>query len=233
MVRNACSDSDLRSQKLERRGWQCVCVGPLGVRTHWCTHAPEPRLWLLQISGVHAPQPVSSQHHDPLWRHSLEASILGVPRHAALGDGETPVWLALPAPERKPSPGLREPARPGCQSWRLPDVGLAAPPGQEFSLSHAKLEVSFRFLVTAFPFYLLLFLKKRFYLFIFRRGKGGGEAEKHQCVVASHMPPTGGLAGNPGVSPDWESNQGSFGSQARTQSAEPHQPEPFLPLDVC
>ena len=43
-----------------------------------------------------------------------------------------------------------------------------------------------------------LFLKeldflKRFYLFIFReRGREGDrEEEKHQCVVASHMTPTG------------------------------------------
>ena len=37
----------------------------------------------------------------------------------------------------------------------------------------------------------------RFYLFIFReRGrKGEREGEKHQCVVASSVPPTGNLAG--------------------------------------
>ena len=33
---------------------------------------------------------------------------------------------------------------------------------------------------------------KRFYLFIFREGKGRREEEKHQCVVTSHVPPTGG-----------------------------------------
>ena len=32
------------------------------------------------------------------------------------------------------------------------------------------------------------------------------------------------LALNPGVCPDWESNRQPFGSQARTQSTEPHQP---------
>ena len=57
------------------------------------------------------------------------------------------------------------------------------------------------------------FLKKDFiYLFILERGKG---REKHQCVVASCMPPIGNLACNPGMSPDWESNQQNFGSQAR------------------
>ena len=50
------------------------------------------------------------------------------------------------------------------------------------------------------------------------------EGEKHQCVVASCAPPTGDLAHNPGMCPDWELNQRSPGSQAGTQSTEPHQP---------
>ena len=45
----------------------------------------------------------------------------------------------------------------------------------------------------------------RFYLFIFRQK--GREGETHQCVVASHMASTGDLARNPGMCPDWESNQ--------------------------
>ena len=56
------------------------------------------------------------------------------------------------------------------------------------------------------------------------RWKGGGKVEKHQCVAASHAPPTGDLAWNPGMCPDWESNQQLFGSQARAQCTEPHQP---------
>ena len=46
-------------------------------------------------------------------------------------------------------------------------------------------------------------------LFIFRhRGREGErEGEKHQRAFASHMFPTGDLACNPGMSPDWESNQ--------------------------
>lgn len=63
-------------------------------------------VWLLQVSGVHAPQLVTTQYHDPLWRHGLEASVLGLPRHAALGNGEAPVWLPLPAHEWKPGSGL-------------------------------------------------------------------------------------------------------------------------------
>ena len=49
---------------------------------------------------------------------------------------------------------------------------------------------------------------KRLYLFIFRE-KGMEEerdGEKPQCVVASHAPPTGDLAHNPGMCPDWDSN---------------------------
>ena len=70
----------------------------------------------------------------------------------------------------------------------------------------------------------MFFLKT---LFIFRdRGREGErEGEKHQCVVASHVPPTGDLAHIPGMCPDWESNQRPFGSQAHAQSTEPHQPE--------
>ena len=36
--------------------------------------------------------------------------------------------------------------------------------------------------------------------------------------------PSGALACNPGMCPDWESNWQSFSSQAGTQSIEPHQP---------
>ena len=63
---------------------------------------------------------------------------------------------------------------------------------------------------------------KRIYLFIFReRGKQGeSEGEKHQCVVAFHMPPTRDLACNPGMCPDWELNRQPFGLQAHTQSTE-------------
>ena len=57
------------------------------------------------------------------------------------------------------------------------------------------------------------------------RGEGTEkEGEKHQCVVASCTSPTGHLVSNPGRCSDWELNWQPFGSQACTQSTEPHQP---------
>ena len=44
------------------------------------------------------------------------------------------------------------------------------------------------------------------------------------CDCLTHTHPTGDLACNPGICPDWESNWQPFGSQARTQSTELHQP---------
>ena len=42
-------------------------------------------------------------------------------------------------------------------------------------------------------------------------------------MAPSHVSPTGELACNPDMCPDWESNQRHFGLQASTQSTEPHQ----------
>ena len=66
------------------------------------------------------------------------------------------------------------------------------------------------------------FLKDFIYLFL-ERGEMR-ERGKHHCVFASHVPPTGDLARNTGMCPDWESNQQPFGLQAGTQSTELHQP---------
>ena len=80
--------------------------------------------------------------------------------------------------------------------------------------------------------YTLLFccfcFKDVIHLFISRkRGREGErEEEKPQCVVAFHVLPTGDLARNPGMCPDWELNQEPFSSQASTQSTETHQPGP-------
>ena len=66
-----------------------------------------------------------------------------------------------------------------------------------------------------FYFYFLITCFKDFHLFIFReRGlEREREGQKHQCVVASHAAPTGDMACNPGMCPDWESNRRPFGLQ--------------------
>ena len=60
------------------------------------------------------------------------------------------------------------------------------------------------------------------YLFL-ERGEGREkEGEKHQCVFASCVLPTGDLAHNPGMCSDWESNRRPFALQADIQCTEPH-----------
>ena len=68
------------------------------------------------------------------------------------------------------------------------------------------------------------FKKDFIYLFLERGEEREREGEKHQCVVASHTPPTGDQTYNPGTCPDWELNQQLFGSHTSTRSTEPHQP---------
>ena len=74
---------------------------------------------------------------------------------------------------------------------------------------------------------MLYFFKYFIYLFLDRVEGKEREGEKHQCVVASHAPPTGPLARNPGMCPDWEPNWQPFDLQAASQSTEPHQPGLF------
>ena len=45
------------------------------------------------------------------------------------------------------------------------------------------------------------FFLRFIYLFLERGREGEREGKKHQCVVASHVPPTGDLARNPGMCP--------------------------------
>ena len=76
------------------------------------------------------------------------------------------------------------------------------------------------------------FLEDFIYLFL-ERGEGKEkERERNidQCVVLTHVPPTRDLPHDPGVCTDWESNQRPFGSQASTQSIEPHPPRLNLPF---
>ena len=63
------------------------------------------------------------------------------------------------------------------------------------------------------------------FIFIFREGKGGGKRgrETTTCGCLLHAPDWGaGL--QPRHVSDWESNRRPSGSQAGTQSTEPHQP---------
>ena len=65
---------------------------------------------------------------------------------------------------------------------------------------------------------------KYFIYFLLERGKEEErEGEKHQCVVATRVPPPGDLARNPGMGPEWESNWQPFDSQACAQSTELYQ----------
>ena len=72
------------------------------------------------------------------------------------------------------------------------------------------------------------FFLKIFYLFIFRGGMREKDSERHISIqeeywsIASHMPPTGGLAHNPGMCPAWELNQQLLSLQDGAQSTEAH-----------
>ena len=79
---------------------------------------------------------------------------------------------------------------------------------------------------------LISYFLKIFYLFL-ERGEGRKRERNINAweiyrSIASRVPPTGHLACNPGMCPDWESNQRFFGCQASTQSTEPHQPRLVL-----
>ena len=78
-------------------------------------------------------------------------------------------------------------------------------------------------------FFFFFFLR---FIFREREKEGEVEGEKHQCVVASCAPPTRDLACNPGMCPDWESNQRLFGSWACAQSTELQQPGHSLRISV-
>ena len=57
------------------------------------------------------------------------------------------------------------------------------------------------------PSLFFVFVGFFFFFFFLERGREEErEEEKHECVVASHTPPTGALACNPGICSDWESN---------------------------
>ena len=83
------------------------------------------------------------------------------------------------------------------------------------------------FLRQTMPYQTGFFFFKILFNCLFLEGmEGEREGEKHQCMVASHAPPTGDLACHPGMWPYWESNQQPFGSQACAQAIELHQAGP-------
>ena len=72
--------------------------------------------------------------------------------------------------------------------------------------------------------FFFFFFKIFIYLFLERGWKEGErKEEKPQFVVAPRVALTGDLACNPGMRPDWESNQQPFGLHAHIQSTELHQ----------
>ena len=77
-----------------------------------------------------------------------------------------------------------------------------------------------------FWFFFLLFKKILFIYLLLERGRQGDI----NVWLPLTCPPTGDLACEPGMYPDWESNRQPFGSQAGTQSTEPHQSETLIYL---
>ena len=71
-------------------------------------------------------------------------------------------------------------------------------------------------------FWLGLCFSFKIFIYLFSRD-GGREGERERNISASHAPPIGDLAHNPGVCPDWEPNWRLFDLQAGAQSTEPHQ----------
>ena len=85
-----------------------------------------------------------------------------------------------------------------------------------------------------FSFYYCYYCLKDFIYLFLERGKGGRKrgrdtsmSERFGCLLHA---PNGDLASNPGMRPDWESNQRHFSLQAGTQSTEPHEPGCHLPI---
>ena len=76
-------------------------------------------------------------------------------------------------------------------------------------------------------FWLGLCFSFKIFIYLFSRD-GGREGERERNISASHAPPIGDLAHNPGVCPDWDPNWRLFDLQAGAQSTEPHQSELFF-----
>ena len=74
-------------------------------------------------------------------------------------------------------------------------------------------------------------------MFLLReRGREGErEREKHQCVDAPHVPPTGDLACNPGMRPDWKLNLATlwFTGRRSIHGATPARAVSFIFKECC
>ena len=71
--------------------------------------------------------------------------------------------------------------------------------------------------------YVFIYLFYKDLISFLETGEGREKEEEKHRSVASLMLLIGDLACNPGMCPDWELNQGPFGSQAGGQSTESHQ----------
>ena len=141
------------------------------------------------------------------------------------------VSLVRPQPSPHPSPDLwdgdhthtdaaiiRSQWHAPQEVHEIPSVGL----GTETMLAATIFIIMMIYFVNWNRHSIILLLLLFIYLF-WREGEG----EKHQCVVASHIPSPGNLAHNPGMCSDWESNRRPFGSHARAQFTETLQPGLF------
>ena len=89
-----------------------------------------------------------------------------------------------------------------------------------FSVCDSILQIIYR-RKFSFSFLKILFI----YLFSKRGGGREKERERNSNVwLPLTWPPAGNVVHNPGICPDWELNQGPFGSQTCTQPTELHQP---------
>lgn len=85
---------------------------------------------LLQVSGVHAPKPVSAQSHGALWWSASQRAVFCFSRHAAVRHGQAAVRISLPAHERQPAAGVRRAHEPGGWDEHVSAHGLAAHSGK-------------------------------------------------------------------------------------------------------
>ena len=153
----------------------------------------------------------------------IEGSRVGSPNSTqckpqTIAEGALPSYKALLCVRLTPLSG---PVFPSNKEQKFPKLGQIWGINNLWQLSPlGRLQYSPSINIQFLGF--LSFFKKKI-KFIFReRGREGErEGEKHQCVVDYHVAPTGGLAHNRGMCPDWGLNWWPL--TAHTQSTEQHQ----------